>query len=90
MTARIDRLETLIALFSSDMTYDRSGLLGLFIVAIYSITLSSISSSLNGLSTIVFEDIIKFYDLGLDSKLFIRISMCVFGIVIVITMLFVQ
>ena len=90
MTLRIDHLETLVGLFASDMTLNRSGILGLFIIALYSITLSSISSSLNGLSTIVFEDILKFYDLDLNFQLFIRISMFVFGILIVITMLCVK
>lgn len=87
MTNRIDHLETLVGLFAKDMTYNSSGLLGLFIIALYSITLSSISSSLNGLSTIVFEDILKFYRLDLNFNLFLRISMFVFGIFIVITML---
>lgn len=87
MTGRIDHVETLVGLFASDMTYDRGGILGLFIVALYSITLSSISSSLNALSTIVFEDILKFYRLELNFNLFVRISTFIFGILIVITML---
>lgn len=94
LTNRIDRTETLVGLFAYDMTYNRSGLLGLFIIALYSITLSSTSSSLNGLSTIIFQDIfkdvLKFSNFEIDSYLFIRISMCLFGIVIVVTMMSVK
>lgn len=87
MTGRIDHVETLVGLFASDMTNDRGGILGLLIVALYSITLSSIASSLNALSTIVFEDILKFYKLEMNFNMFVRVSTFVFGILIVITML---